>query len=123
MSTYTSFEQLDCYKKCRLVRIWINNFLKKYNISDRDMIQNIKRAGRSTTRNIAEGFGRHHYKENRQFCRISLGSLNEILDDFNILEDEQFCNKEGLKEGRILVYQALKSTQGYINYLEKIMRN
>ena len=78
MSTYTSFEQLDCYRKCRLVRIWIYHFLERFNIRDRDIIQNIKRAGRSTTMNIAEGFGRHHYKENRQFCRISWWSCHQI---------------------------------------------
>jgi four helix bundle protein len=91
-------------------------FIKK-GIRDRDIIQNIKRAGRSTTRNIAEGFGRYQYKENRQYCRISLGSLNEILDDLNILEDEKFCKNEDLAQGRTLVFQALKSAHGYINYL------
>jgi four helix bundle protein len=89
----------------------------KFNINDRDIIQNIRRAGRSTTRNLAEGFGRYHHKENIQYCRISLGSLHEILDDFNILEDEKLCKHDDLKNGRILVYQALKSTQGYIKYL------
>jgi len=117
MTAYTSFEQLDCYRKCRLVRIWIFNFIKEHNIRDADMIQNIERAGRSTTRNLAEGFGRYHHKENRQYCRISLGSLNEILDDFNIFEDEQFCKISELEKGRILVFQAIKSTQGYISYL------
>jgi len=101
------------------MRVWIYNFLKNQNIRDRDLIQNIKRSGRSATRNIAEGFGRYHHKENRQFCRISLGSLHEILDDLNIFEDEKFCIKSDLEKGRILVYQAIRSTQGYINYLSQ----
>ncbi len=117
MGNYTTFEQLDCYKKCRDLRIWIHEFLKMQNIKDRDLIQNIKRAGRSTTRNIAEGFGRFHFKENRQYCRIALGSLHEILDDLNIIEDENICKKKDLVKGRILAYQALKSTQGCIKYL------
>ena len=119
MSSYTSFEDLDCYKKCRLVRKWIYTFLLKHSIRDRDIIQNLKRAGRSTTRNIAEGFGRYHHKENRQYCRISLGSLHEILNDLNILEDEKFCKNEDLTQGRTLVFQTLKPTHGYINYLAK----
>ena len=118
MSSFTSFEQLDCYKKCRELRNWIFTIIKKYKIRDRDIIQNITRAGRSTTRNIAEGFGRYHFKENRQFCRISLGSLHEILDDLNILEDECICKRDDLEKGRILAYQALKTVHGYINYLE-----
>ena len=117
--SYTSFEQLDCYKKCRVLRNWIFNLLKNQNIKDRDIIQNITRAGRSTTRNIAEGFGRYHKKENMHFCRISLGSLHEILEDFNILVDEGKCLESIIQPGRILAYQALKSTQGYINYISK----
>ncbi len=117
MASYSSFEQLDCYQKCRVLRKWIVSFLDKQNIRDRDIRQNIIRAGRSTTRNIAEGFGRHHHKENIQYCRISRGSLHEILDDFNIVVDEGFSKEADVQEGKVLLYQALKSVNGYINYI------
>ena len=77
--------ELDCYKKCRIVRQWIEQLIKNdIQKNDFDMIQNIRRAGRSTTRNIAEGFGRHHPKENIQYLRISRGSLFEIEADLII---------------------------------------
>ena len=120
MPTYKSFEDLHCYSKCRQVRNWIHQFIIGINLQDRDIIQNIRRAGRSTTRNIAEGFGRQHYKENIQFCKIAVGSLHEILDDLNIMEDEELCSKDGLEIGRILIYEALKSTNGYIAYLRTL---
>ncbi len=120
MASYTSFEELDCYRKCRILRIKMYRLLKDHKIRDRDMIQNFSRAGRSTTRNIAEGFGRHSHKENIQYCRIARGSLHEILDDLNIFEDENFCKSSDLEELRKLVYQALKSVNGYISYLKKI---
>ncbi len=120
MPTYLSFEELDCYKKCRGVRIWIQEFIEQTNLKDPDIIQNITRASRSTTRNIAEGFGRHHHKENAQFCKISVGSLHEILDDFNILQDEGLSTASELEPGRQLVYQALKSTNGYVRYLKSL---
>lgn len=123
MATYTSFEELDCYQKCRQVRIWISDFLKKSNIQDKDMIQNAKRAGRSTTRNIAEGFGRHHHKENMQFCRIARGSLHEILDDLSIGVDENLSTEQIAEEGKTLTYQVLKSLNGYIAYLDSILKN
>ena len=117
MPTYHSFEELDCYQKCRAVRIWINELIKNQTIKDRDLIQNIRRAGRSATRNIAEGFGRHHPKENIQFCRIAIGSLHETLEDLNIVRDEITCKSSEIEEGRILIYKALKSLRGYVQYL------
>ena len=71
MPSYTSFEELDCWRKCRAVRRWVEAFINdKIEKKDFDMVQNLRRAARSTTRNIAEGFGRYHYKENTQYCRI-----------------------------------------------------
>lgn len=81
------------------------------------MVQNLRRAARSTTRNIAEGFGRFHYKENCQYCRISRGSLFEIKDDLIICMDEGKVNKDETKEGFELVNQAIHSVNGYIKYL------
>lgn len=37
----------------------------------------ITRSADSIALNIAEGFGRYHYKENKQFCMYSRGSLIE----------------------------------------------
>ena len=121
MATYTSFTDLDYWKKCRLVRNWVQDLIKdKIPASDYDMIQNIKRAGRSTTRNIAEGFGRRHVKENIQYLRISKGSLTEIQDDIITCLDDGYIDRDKLKEGTELTNQALKSLNGFIKYLKTI---
>ena len=73
----------------------------------------------SVTNNIAEGHGRWHYQENIQFCRISRGSVEEILDDINVCLDEGYgeeaCN-EALKEDG---YALIAKINGYIAYLRK----
>ncbi|NNF34240.1 MAG: four helix bundle protein [Saprospiraceae bacterium] len=120
MPSYTRFEELDCYKKCREVRVWVDALIKSNSKIDRDLIQNIRRAARSSTRNIAEGFGRHHHKENIQFCRIARGSLHEIFEDLNIMKDENMSDEETLKQGRILIAKALKSLNEYIKYLNTL---
>ena len=38
------------------------------------------RASRSITANIAEGYGRYHYQDNIRFCRQARGSVYELLD-------------------------------------------
>jgi len=121
MASYNSFTDLDCWKKCRVVRLFVQQLIsEKIPKNDYDMIQNIRRAARSTTRNIAEGFGRRHVKENIQFLRISKGSLTEIQDDFITCKDEKYIDDSKFKEGDRIVEEALKSINGFIKYLKTI---
>ena len=71
----------------------------------------------SVTNNIAEGHERWHYQENIQFCRISRGSVEEIIDDINVCLDEGYGEKdynEKLKEDG---YALIVKINGYIAYL------
>jgi four helix bundle protein len=77
------------------------------------------RASRSTTHNIAEGFGRFHYQENAQFCRISRGSLHELKDQLICSLDDGFIGSGELEEGMQLIDKAIALLNGYINYLSK----
>jgi len=77
----SSFQDLKCWKEAVKLRIMLRTVLQllpsdeKYRLKDQ-----IVRASRSVTNNIAEGFGRYHYLENVQFCRQSRGSLSELED-------------------------------------------
>ena len=77
------------------------------------------RASRSTTQNIAEGFGRFHYQENIQFCRVSRGSLCELKDQLICSLDDGFIKAFEYQEGIELIDKAIALVNGYINYLEK----
>jgi four helix bundle protein len=123
MPTYSSFKELDCWKKCQLAKRWIYEFLKQIPKNEFDVHDNMKRAARSTTRNIAEGFGRFHYKENIQFCRISRGSLHELLDDLDDCVLAAFVSAEQTHEGEELIKDAILSVNGYINYLQRRLEN
>src|SRR6266581_6805010 len=50
----------------------------------------MRRAAVSVSNNIAEGHGRWHYQENIQYCRMSRGSVDELIDDFNTCQDEGY---------------------------------
>lgn len=76
-----TFEELECWKKARDLRIEISNLLKTFPVYKKyDLIAQMRRSSRSVTYNIAEGYGRFHYKENAQFVRTSRGSLYELPD-------------------------------------------
>lgn len=116
--SYKSFEELDCWKACTDVRRFITELLKSYPKEERfALVDDMKRAARSTTHNIAEGFGRFHYQENIQFCRHSRGSLNELIDQLITSKDEGFIRDAEYAEGRKLISKALALLNGYINYL------
>ena len=75
------------------------------------------RASRSVTANIAEGFGRHHNQENIQFSRQARGSLVEMRDHLNVSVDEEFFEEQDIAACRKLLDEAHKSLNGYIAYL------
>ena len=114
-----SFEDLECWKTARDIRIFIRDLIKKLPPKEFDMIDNMKRAAHSCTRNIAEGYGRFHFQENMQFCRISRGSMYELKDDLVICLDEKFLTDEAFKKGSELIVKGITILNGYINYLEK----
>jgi four helix bundle protein len=119
MSTYTSFTQLDCWQRSRAAKVWTYSFLKRVPKSERDIHDNLKRAARSATRNIAEGFGRHSHKENTHFCRIARGSLQEMLDDLDDIVIQEFASRAASMEGVALIKAAIKSINGYISYIAR----
>ncbi|MFN0033558.1 MAG: four helix bundle protein [Saprospiraceae bacterium] len=118
MASFTSFEELEAWKSCREVSRWVRGIVKKFPREEWDLKDNILRAARSTTRNIAEGFGRFHFQENIQFCRISRGSLFEIIDDAITAFEDKYITEEEYKMGREKLAHAIKVVNGYIHYLE-----
>jgi four helix bundle protein len=115
-----SAEDLECWKSGNEVKMFVAEIIKKLPTEEKyDLIDNLKRASRSVTRNIAEGYGRFHYRENIQFCRTSRGSLYEILDDLITCEFERYISKDELKTVRLKINKALSLLNGYINYLNR----
>jgi len=77
------------------------------------------RAARSTTANLAEGYGRFHYLDNAKFCSNSRGSCWETLDHLITAHDEGLITDTQLNQGKELAYKAIKLLNGYMNYLSK----
>jgi four helix bundle protein len=96
-----SFEELECWKACTEVRRFITQLVKTYPKEERfGLVDDMKRAARSTTHNIAEGFGRYHFQENIQFCRMSRGSLCELIDQLITSKDEGLITDSDYAKGR-----------------------
>ena len=123
-NSFNTFEDLQCWQACREVRLFVIDIVKSYPKDEKySIVDNMKRAASSTTRNIAEGFGRFHYRENLQFCRISRGSLFELTDDLITSLDESFISQQDYQLAREKISKALALLNGYINYLNRCITN
>ena len=77
--SFRSFEELECWKACRDVGRFIYKLVKKFPQEELyGLIEDMRRAARSTTHNIAEGFGRYHYQENIQFCLTATAPFTNL---------------------------------------------
>ena len=122
--SYQSFEELEVYKAAREFRKKIYQVIRKLPVEEKyNLRDQMRRASLSVTNNLAEGHGRFFYQENIQFCRISRGSLMELIDDLNTCIDEKYFAGDHLKELKEEGYRINKMLNGYIAYLKKRKAN
>jgi len=110
-----SFEDLECWKLGRQIIIKISKLAK--NFADEEiygLTQHIKKSARSITDNIAEGYGRFHYQENMQFCRISRGSAYEVANQLIEAKDEEYITEVELIATRELIEEFLRVQMGIL---------
>lgn len=116
-----TFEDLECWKACRELRVFVARTIckalpkdERYRLGDQML-----RAARSTTANIAEGYGRFHYLDNAKFCSNARGSCWETIDHMITAHDEDLISREMLEQGKSIAAKALALLNGYISYLRK----
>lgn len=124
MSEIKSFEDLSCWQKARGLRNEVKDLISTFPDYEKyELVSQMRRASRSVTHNIAEGYGRFHFQENIQFSRIARGSLHELLDQFITAFDEGYISEEAYKKFKKQVNTCLAVLNGYINYLKKAKGN
>jgi len=90
LAVIRTFEDLECWKQCRMLRLFVATQVvpalprgERYRLGDQ-----LLRAARATTANVAEGYGRFHYLDNAKFCSNARGSCWETLDHLIAGNDE-----------------------------------
>ena len=115
-----SFEELDCWKKAASLRRRVSALVKTFPAEEKyRLVDQMIRASRSATAQIAEGFDRFHFQENIQFCRQARGSVFELIDHLITSNEEKLISNETLAEIRFEIDSCLAVLNGYINYLAK----
>lgn len=113
-----SFEDLDCWQHAAALRRRLDQRVKSFPVVEKyRLIDHTIRASRSSTANIAEGYGRFHFQENIQYCRQARGSLYELVDHLITAADVGYISKEELNAFKKDIKSCLALLNGYINYL------
>lgn len=116
---FSCLEKLEVWKKSRNLRIKFSKLSRqlqkeeKFRLSDQ-----IIRSSRSVTANIAEGYGRYHYKESIQYCRQARGSLYELTDHLYVALDDNYIGQDIFNELQDDITETIKILNGYIKYLK-----
>ena len=115
-----SFKELEVWKACRELRILIWKTAKTFPPEEKyRLIDQMIRSSRSATTQIAEGYGRFHFQENIQFCRISSGSLFELIDHLTVALDSEYLSVQEYNDLDQKTVKCIQILNGYINYLVK----
>lgn len=82
----------------------------------------LTKAADSISSNIAEGYGRFHFKENLNFCYYSRGSFEEVKDWLRKSYARNLINESEKKYIDEFVSRFPKQLNAYINYIRRSMK-
>ena len=113
MKKKLSIEDLEVYSLANRVGQQIWEIVINWNYFERDTIgKQFCRSADSISANIAEGFGRFSFKENKHFCYYARGSLIETKNwiqkslDRNLIDKDSF---ETINNGLEILHKKLNA--------------
>jgi four helix bundle protein len=115
---YQTFEDLEAYQVAREFRKAMYRVAKRLPEEEKfGLASQVRRAAVSLTNNIAEGHGRFHFLEQIKFMLQARGSLEELLDDLNVCEDEEYLALTEIEKLKQEGWRVHKLINGYIRFL------
>lgn len=87
------------------------------------LIDQMRRSATSITSNVAEGFGRHSYKEKIQFYYQAQGSLTELKNQVLIAHDVGYLSKENVTPLMNKIILTHKLLQGLLTKSKSFLNN
>jgi four helix bundle protein len=117
------FTDLRVWQESHILVILIYRLVKQFPREEVfGLTSQMRRAAVSITSNIAEGFGRHSYKEKVQFYYLAQGSLVELKNQLIISKDVGYLAdgeyKKALEQlgfSHMLLQGLIKSSKAYVS--------
>jgi len=113
------FEDLNCWKACQELKLYLKENVLSVLPNDEkyELYSQIRRASRSATANIAEGYGRYYDKDQIKYLVQARGSVTEILDHCIEALNWTYIPENELVIIRGKIDDCLKLINGYIRFL------
>ena len=93
--SYYNIEDLEVYQLAESFSDEIWFIVDKWGYFAKDTVgKQLVRSADSISSNIAEGYGRYHYKENRNFCYFSRGSIMETKGWLKKSKNRKLLNED-----------------------------
>ena len=122
--TKSTFETLEVWIKSRKTRNKISKLSKCFSPEEKyKTVDQMIRASRSVTANIAQGYGRYNYQENIEYCRQARGSLYEFIDHIYVALDENYIDNKIQRNIKLEILEVLGLLNGYLKYLSERKKN
>jgi len=119
MAGAKTFDELKAWQRAEQFRQFVSEVVARAPAArDRDFCWQIRRASRSATDNLAEGFGRYYAKEFHRYVVIARGELNEARNQLHRGFRDGILTQAEYDRGMELSEHALKTTAGLQRYLK-----
>lgn len=116
-------EELNIYNQANVIADEIWQIVESWDYFKKDTLgKQLVRSADSISANIAEGYGRYFFKENRNFCYYSRGSLLETKNWIGKAYRRQIIDQENHDNLVKELDQLHKSLNGYIKYITESSR-
>ncbi len=117
---YQSFEQLEVWKKARMLKNEVGTLVKLFPQEEKfRLCDQLIRSSRPVNSQIAEGHGRRTFPDRLRFAIIARGSLSETLNHLIDAFDCGYVDYDRLEYFRSKITEVEKLLNGYITFLEK----
>lgn len=113
-------ETLEVWKSAKAVRREVAILTRRFPKNEQySLTDQVTRSSRSISANIAEGYGRFHYKDSVRFCCIARGSLLETLDHLYEARECSYISQTEFENCRPVIDRCNQLINGYIRYLSR----
>jgi four helix bundle protein len=115
-----SFQDPEGWKACRELRRAVFVLVRRFPAEEkRRLCDQMIRASRGATANLAEGYGRYHFQETIQFCRQARGSLYELLDHLTTALDCSYIDGKTFRAFENQTLRCIQLVNGFVRYLRQ----
>jgi four helix bundle protein len=121
MATFTSFEEIESWQRSRVLIRQIREICKRQSAkNDFSFTDQITRAARSISANIAEGNDASTAKEFAKYLSYAKRSCAEVNSHLYDALDEKYISQKEFNELEISCKEICKMLGGLIKYLQKL---